>query len=1154
MQTVPILNLTRNPLLIKNGEAVDARNIIVTKDQKAVRNEDGFSHIYTGDGTIIGSVEIPNGFVLFYRNPDKIIHIENDIVIKTISSYFLKFSINNPITGNYTYNSDGDLIIQFSEGVSGNNETRIINITKSNTVLTQEEVYNLDVIPNIVFPTITNNVKYGGSLLAGAYQVAIAYKIDDGIYTNYSILSDVIHVYPNINEHVKIGDVVNRYIHLYFENLDNRYKKFKVGILYKGEDTFEKYYETDDISTTSTSYKIFNTDSLANTSIEALTVPSISYIKDNAATSFYGRMYRGNVKTVDYTDLDSIMANVASKIKVGITYNPIFTSLEVDNNNDIRRYFKEGEYYVLYVGAFDYKGNLVNCYPIPHKDGDETEGIWANEDQTIKIHKIPYYTYSIMNINKVVANLNCTLPSNLSTLLGKHDSTITSFAFFYAEHNLYNSKILSQGYAIRDYVKNDFNDSQKYQGPFASRTNVRFYSLEHLFLKSRLSNASIYNHMKLYSFYNSDRVKDNGRRYLKIYPHPLMKTRENITVSKIEYVRNDNTIDSNIAGESYHRIITTKDQTDKIFGGNVSADFSESIYTNLDDTSTDDDTSFVEHNRTALIDLISKSDYFYNDVYNQKLVICSPIISKTKTLKTDLTGDFFYDNFTFRITGPIDSYRYGTEDIDLQDEDHVWKIVISIPLESRFNLRARYNGSNNYQKVYNVKTRTYTEVEDLIETPYANDNFINTDEGKGYSLSCHYRGYDYITYEKELDTKYHFNSRVIRSVVATSESKGIPWRTYNAKDYKDLSLNRGSIVALNSDENTIYMQQEYSVAFAAIRDKLASSDSGESFLGSSDVFDREPIEIMYDKTGYIGCSNRFSSIITPFGYVVVDDIRKNIYLIKYNQANKLNGLNVEEFFYDNFVENSVNPYSNNGICLLYDDIIKSLFITQNNEQRPFTIHYNFVHKNWLSFHDYTPKNYINNRKSRYVILGNNVYKKYADNKCIFGDDVIHQSSVTYVYSLDFETFKHIYAISWNTLVKNGIKLFYDKTFDKVMLYSDTQCTGLIHVNENIDWFDTESGVFKTDNWYFNHIEDIVINDKLPFMNEDGSLIDSNLNIDKDWFDKSDFLCKFAMIKFVYMNSFADIHTGLNVDKSVANSKQLDVTFNSFNVHAIKSLR
>jgi len=1154
MQTIPILNLNRNPLLVKNGEAINARNIIVTKDQKAVRNEDGFSHIYTGDGIIIGNIEVPNGFVLFYRNPDKIVYIKEDVVVKTISSYFFKFDVNSPINGNYTYNSDGKLIIQFSEGVNGNNETRIINIDDSPEILTKDQVDNLDIIPNIIFPTITSSVKYGGSLLAGAYQVAISYKVDNDIYTNYSILHDVIHVYTNIQEHVKIGDIVNRYIRLDFENLDTRYSKFKIGILYKGEDAFEKYYETDDILTSVSNYKIFNTDSLMSTSVEALTIPSISYIKDSASTSFYGRMYRGNVKTIDYKDLDSIMNKIASKIKVGVNFNPTFTSLDVDNSNDIKRYFKEGEYYVLYVGAFDYKGNLVNCYPIPHKAGDETIGVWANEDQTVKIHKIPYYEYSMLHINKNVANITCTLPENINSLLGIHNSTITSFAFFYAEHNLYNSKVISQGYAIRDYVKNDFNDNQKYQGPFASRTNVRFYSLEHLFLKSRLSNVKIHNHSKLYSFYKVDRIKDNPRHYLKIYTAPLVKTREDISVSKVEYVRNDNTVDSNIAGESYHRIITTKDQTDKIFGGNVNAVWSESIYTNLDDTSTTDDTSYVEHNRTALIDLVSTSDYFYNDLYNQRLVIASPIISKSKTTKTELSGDFFYDNFTFRITGPIDSYKYGTEDIDLQGEDHVWKIIISIPLESRFNLKARYNGVNNYQKVYNIKTRTYTEVEDLIQTPYANDNFINTDEGKGYSLSCNYRGYDYNVYEKELDTKNHFNSRIVRSVVTTSESKGIPWRTYNAKDYKDLSLTRGAVMALNCDENAIYMQQEHSVCLAAIRDKLSSSDTGDSFLGSSDVFDREPIEIMYDKTGYIGCSSRFSSIITPFGYVVVDDIRKNIFLIKYNQATKLNNFNTDEFFSKNLIENSSDPYSNKGICLLYDDYIKSLFVTQNNASNPFTIHFNFVHNNWLSFHDYNPKMYINNRKGRYVILGNNVYKKYATTKCIFGDGIIRNSFITFMYSLEPEVFKQILGVSWNTLLRKDNKIFYDKTFNKLMVYSDTQCTGYLDINTDDEWFETTSGVFKTDNWFFNHVEDIVINDKIPFMNIDESLIESNLNAEKDWFDKSLFLCKFAAIKFVYENKFVDINTGLDVDSSVNGSSQLDFIFNSFNVNAVKSLR
>ena len=105
MQTIPKLNLNSNPNTFLNGDAKDCMNFVTTKDQKAIRNEDGFSHLHTSSGIIIGKIDLPNGFVLFSRSPDTIVLIENDTLVKSISSFNFKFRTNNPITGSYVYNS-----------------------------------------------------------------------------------------------------------------------------------------------------------------------------------------------------------------------------------------------------------------------------------------------------------------------------------------------------------------------------------------------------------------------------------------------------------------------------------------------------------------------------------------------------------------------------------------------------------------------------------------------------------------------------------------------------------------------------------------------------------------------------------------------------------------------------------------------------------------------------------------------------------------------------------------------------------------------------------------------------------------------------------------------------------------------------------------
>lgn len=1164
MKSITRLNLNNNPSTFQNGDIKYAKNIVSTIDQKAIHNEDGFSHLITYDETIIGKVEIPNGYVLFLKGitTDKIICIDKG-ASKTISSNYFNFNIENPIKGRYTFNSNNDLYITFTEGVEGINETRIINITQSATTLTSYQVERLTLIPNLKYPSLRFDIIFEGSLLVGTYQIAISYKVEEAIYTNYSILSEPVYVFGNLEDHNKIGTSIKRAIKVIFDTIDTRYSKFKIGILYKGEDAFEKSYETDDIDTSVTSYNISNLDSLLSISIDNLTIGSISYIKDEDHVNFNGRLIRTNVQTVNYTGLDAIMNNIASKVKVGITLESSYTSVnDYQVGLTVNRHFKEGEQYLLYIGCLDYKGNFVNAYPIPHKAGDDTELGYTNSSNVTTLHKIPYITYNTsipFDPPKYLTKLYTKLPDDINTLLGTFANTITSFCYFYAEHNLNNSKILGQGFVIRDTHINDFNDSQKYMFPFNSNTKLRFYSFEHLFNKSLISNAHIFNHNNT-SFLNTDFIPEAGAaaRYSKVFTfrHSRLNTRVTIPLTKIDYIDNDNTIVDNIAGDSFTRLTTTPENTDLLFGS-TSADWPVEPYTYVDRILSDitPGTHQGSNKLSCIADLVSNNDYFYDDVYKQKLVICSNIIDKNNQSNCKLSGDFFYDPITLRFTTPAISYRYGTNDLDAQGEDYVHKIVVTLELESRFNIRARFDGVNDYQKVFNINDRTSDDVNTFLDIPYRYDNFINTSEGKGYNLSCNNNGYDNIIYDKDLDIKYNHFNRIVRSIVNSTESKGVAWRIFNANDYKDLPIERGAGKIITADERAIYIQQEYALFVASIRDTVSNDPNNTTFLGSSDLFDREPIEILYDEKGYIGSDNRFGSIMTPFGYVIVDTVLKNIFLVKLTQIKKLNDTNVESWFRNNLVSNLINPYIKEGISLLYDDKIKSIFLTQQGGGKDFTIHYNFSRDGgWLSFHDYIVEGYIANRLDTFCIKNNGIYKRNANNKCMFFDDTIHSSEIIYIYNNQFEIFKQILGISWDTFIQQNNTVIYDITFDRLLIYNDTQCTGIINVNNAINWFDTESGVYKRDQWYFNDIVDIVENDKLPFIDSIGNLIGTNVNESLDWFKQSQFISKFVFIKFGYDNKFVDINSKIQYDTQVENTTQLDITLNSYDVNAVKSIR
>lgn len=1145
MQTIPVLNLNPNYNIIKDGEAIYANNVIVTRDLKAVRNENGFDHLFTFSSTINGTIAIPNGYILFMNNPDKIVYIKNDILVKIISSNYFNFSINHPIKGNYDYNSDGDLIVTFTEGVDGNNETRIINITKSNNTLTKTDVDKLDLIPNIEYPIIETSVVNGGSMKVGSYQLAISYKIDNGLYTNYSIYGVPIYVTGKIEEHIKIGDVANRSITVSLSNLDTRYTKYRLAILYVGNGETELVYNTDDIPITTTFYKISSFSGLKTSSIESTAIPSISYIKDNAQTNFMNRLYRGNVKTIDYTGLDSVMNNIASNTNILISSRDAIPSTEIDSAR-IRTHFKEGEHYMFYIGAIDYKGNFVNAYPIFWKSSDET--IQSSNDG----HIIPYFGSSD---SKLLPIVETKLPSNALSLLGNLKNIIKSFVFFYAEHNLNNSKIIGQGFAIRDYTRNDFNNNQTYIGPFAALDKIRFYSFEHLFNQSSLSNCSIYKSKKLYGFSSSDKINSSDANYCKIFDDTTFTDSNELPISKIKYISNDNSALNNIAGDSYHRISISRQDANTLFGGSANT---ESAYGDwhLDTDTGVDDTAKVLRNRMSVMDIISNSNNFFDEPYNQRLVVCSNIVPINTTTNVYLHGDFFYDNFTFRITGPVNTYKYGTLDVSESDDSHVYKVIISIPLETRYNIKGRYSMNNTYQTIYTIsdKTADSENINSFINIPYKYDNFINTSEGKGYNVHLNYNGYNYNDYVKELDIKYSYPYRVIRSNIMSEEQRSIPWSIYLTNEYKDLKINRGGITNIESDELTLYLQQEYSLSIAFIRDKISVDNVNETYLGSSDIFDRNPYEILYDKTGYICSTSRFHSVITAFGYFTVDAVKGNIYLIKRTNVKKLDTESVKYFFNANLNPNLNNPYKKNGVCLLYDDYIKSLFLTQQVNDTGFTIHYHFETDAWISFHSYIPDGYFSNVSSSYCIKDNKIYKRHANNKCIFFNDTPVESSVIYLSNIYPNVEKLWNSVSWHSFIRDNNLITYNITFDNITVFNDNQCSGIIDLKHDAEWFDKRGYSFVNDTYFVDNFKDSVKNDRLPFRDGTYNLIDSNIDTAVEWFIRSNFISKYLAIKFVYNNSYVDTNTGDRVNIPTNGYKQLEIVLIDFDVNVSKNIR
>ncbi len=126
------------------------------------------------------------------------------------------------------------------------------------------------------------------------------------------------------------------------------------------------------------------------------------------------------------------------------------------------------------------------------------------------------------------------------------------------------------------------------------------------------------------------------------------------------------------------------------------------------------------------------------------------------------------------------------------------------------------------------------------------------------------------------------------------------------------------------------------------------------------------------------------------------------------------------------------------------------------------------------------------------------------------------SYVDLIFNSRLDLSKLYQAIEMQTVCKTiqGATL-YHKTIDKIVIYSDYQCSGEIAISE----FNTSRNVEGV--WNFNEFRDIVINSSLPLVGEEGELIASNLNINKSYFEKSVFIGTFVVVRLIMSNTNND---------------------------------
>tara|TARA_R110002167_G_scaffold3363_1_gene16262 strand:- start:3544 stop:5418 length:1875 start_codon:yes stop_codon:yes gene_type:complete len=191
---------------------------------------------------------------------------------------------------------------------------------------------------------------------------------------------------------------------------------------------------------------------------------------------------------------------------------------------------------------------------------------------------------------------------------------------------------------------------------------------------------------------------------------------------------------------------------------------------------------------------------------------------------------------------------------------------------------------------------------------------------------------------KDID-QTDFPTRTIRSAKADPTSLIDNYRLFLANQYKDLPKNRGDLWKLSSFNNLLYFHMESSLFAAKGKQSMQMKDGSEAFVGSGDIFQQEPDEILHTQRGFGGTQSQWAALTTRHGYFFVDVNARKVFMMK-DKLTEISQIGIETWFRDNLsfelednynftsACNLDNPILGMGFHAIYDPKFKRIMLTK----------------------------------------------------------------------------------------------------------------------------------------------------------------------------------------------------------------------------------
>lgn len=153
-----------------------------------------------------------------------------------------------------------------------------------------------------------------------------------------------------------------------------------------------------------------------------------------------------------------------------------------------------------------------------------------------------------------------------------------------------------------------------------------------------------------------------------------------------------------------------------------------------------------------------------------------------------------------------------------------------------------------------------------------------------------------------------YPTRIIRSVKYNQSGITDNFRVFLAGQYRDLPRHRGELWRLESMKSLLVPHMERALMVTRGKEEL-SVGSVAAALGSGDLFERDPFEVLTTERGEGGTQSQFAGLVTRHGYFFVDINAHKVYM--YGETlEEISAYGMSDWFRDN-LKHPLSDYVSN---------------------------------------------------------------------------------------------------------------------------------------------------------------------------------------------------------------------------------------------------